>query len=78
MAWTYSDYVNLSGASKLAQLRLHIIEVSNKIRPNVAGDGVSRSTGAIQPYLNGLKIEEKGLAASVNRSRFTRTRVRGF
>lgn len=63
-AWTYSDWVTYDdGSAKLAQLRLHIQEVSDKLsNPNYATDGLSVSQQNLPAYLDGLKADETRLA----------------
>lgn len=67
MAWTYSTWRSLpetttaQAAAKLAQLSLHIVEVSDAITADVSSGGKSRSSGSLTEYLGRLEAEEKRL-----------------
>lgn len=85
MAWTYSDYITLGPTSAgLTRLRLHIQEVTDKISLEIAADGKSKSSHALQQYLDGLlkkeaQIEKRtGLAsARVSQIRLKDENARG-
>lgn len=82
MAWTYSDYVTYDyGATRLSRFRSHIQEVSDKISAEMSAGGRSRSTNALQSYLNSLLAREEqevssNKAAAGTRTVFTRARPR--
>ena len=60
MAWTYSDWVTLDnvGNARLARLRLHIQEVSDRITEELSSSGRSISSASLTQYLKDLKSEE--------------------
>ena len=63
MAYTYHDWMTqTTDALRLTRLRQHIAEVSALVQPDVAAQGSSRSTGALQPYLADLYKQEERLA----------------
>lgn len=69
MAWTYSDWPTLStAAARLTRLNLHIQEVSDRVAEEVAGDGKSMSSNAIQNYLDTLMPQRKDLEKRVERA----------
>jgi len=53
-----------NNAAQLEALRNHIAEVSAAMGPNVAADGVSRSVGSLQTYLDRLMKQEDALDPS--------------
>ena len=68
MAWTYSHWVTISTqATRVATLRAHIDEVSQRVGQEVTSDGKSVSSTAMQKYLDSLMkrldLEEKKLSA---------------
>lgn len=84
-SWTYSDWntAYASGtAARLAQLNLHIKEVSDKISTgSFTSEKKSHDFGYLQQYLselNGFRKEEEALSGvssgSQNRVSFTRMR----
>lgn len=67
MAWTYSDWITLDEGStaRLAQLRLHIKEVSDKISGgSYTTEGKSHDFDSVQKYLDRLLALEKDEAAA--------------
>lgn len=67
MAWVYNDYVSLSDATaRLAQLRLHIQEVSATVGLTVASDGTSVDSRVTKDYLSDLKAEERRLVSAAD------------
>jgi hypothetical protein len=52
--WQYADYVTMTGRARYDRLSLHIQEVSQRIGPDTSGRSHSRSTGALEPYLDRL------------------------
>lgn len=77
MAWTYSDYVTLSGTARLTRLQLHIQEVSDCITENVQVTGRGVDTNPLNTYLKALKDEEiklggQSIARGDRRSRVNR------
>lgn len=68
MAWAYSNWVTISTqATRVATLRAHIDEVSQRVGQEVTSDGKSVSSTAMQKYLDSLMkrldLEEKKLSA---------------
>ena len=82
MAWTYSDYQSMSGAARLAQLRLHIQEVSANLSEYESLQGYGRQAGrdqgSINKYLETLNKEKDalekqlGTGQAANRRTYTR------
>ena len=67
MAWTYSDWITQTDdGARLTRLRLHIQEVSNKIRREVGAGDMSQSSRAVREYLDSLHKREEALASVVN------------
>lgn len=57
--WTYSDWITQPyGATRLSRLRLHIQEVSEKVSEEMAADGQSSSSNAVEKYLESLRKTE--------------------
>lgn len=56
MAWTYSDWVTLTGTARVTRLRQHVREVSDSIGREVSADGKSVSSNATQAYLDKLMV----------------------
>jgi len=54
MAWTYSDWITLTGSSRLARLKLHIQEVADRISERRSFEGMFTDTGDIRQYYEGL------------------------
>ncbi|MFN4838746.1 MAG: hypothetical protein ACK5MB_00065 [Phycisphaerales bacterium] len=66
MMWQYADWRGYSSdAERLARLRLHIVEVTQKIGPDVSGGNMSVASGSLTSLLNMLIEEERMLAAVV-------------
>lgn len=68
MTWTYSDwrsYPDSNPSAKLAQLRLHIQEVSDAITADVSKHGSSRSSSSLTTYFDRLEEQEKKWAEIV-------------
>lgn len=62
--WSYADYITYEdAAARLARLRLHIQEVSQKVGASTAAAGTSVDRTTNLQYLQVLKSEEKDLAA---------------
>jgi hypothetical protein len=62
MAWVYSDWITSTyppGAARLAQLRLHIKEVSDALEKEKSVDGQNFSTRQYGAYLELLLKLEK-------------------
>lgn len=60
--WTYSGWITQTSlATRLTQLRAHIAEVTEKMRPEISGDGKATSSSALQDYLDTLLAKEKEL-----------------
>ena len=79
MAWQYSDWVTVTTASsRLAQLRLHIQEVSNALTAGYQSDGTSYNPSHLRQYLQDLHKMETPLANSASGNRVARTRQRGM
>lgn len=74
MAWTYSDYVTMSGRARLARLQLHIQEVSDKITENYSIQGRSKQVDPLQKYLENLMSQEDQLGGAGPRAE-SRSRV---
>ena len=68
MAWTYSDYVTMSGRARLARLQLHIQEVSDKITENYQIAGRSKDVNPLEKYLEKLQTQEDQLGGAGPRS----------
>jgi hypothetical protein len=65
-AWQYADWRSMSSdAERLARLRLHIEEVTQKMGPDVSGGGMSVSSGNLDGMLQRLEDEERSLASAV-------------
>jgi hypothetical protein len=79
-SWTYSDWVTFEtgSATRISRLRLHIQEVSNKIKSgSYAVEGKSHDLGIVESYLKELMRSEAREAAasgitSGNRAGWTR------
>lgn len=55
MAWSYSDWLTESyGSTRLSKLRSHIQEVSDALSAELTAGAQSRSTHAVQRYLDTL------------------------
>lgn len=66
MTWAYDDYITLDGEARRDRLRLHIREVSQAVtNPDISGDGKAINYGAVQQYLQNLKVEERELSSSL-------------
>lgn len=65
MAWTYSDWITLTGQNRLTRLRLHIQEVSDAMTPATTTNGEIYNPQLLQPYLDGLIKREQDLAAAI-------------
>lgn len=63
--WTYDDYITLDGAARLTRLRLHIQEVSQRIRNSTSADGKSSDSHTLETYWEKLREEEKELSGAV-------------
>jgi len=69
MAWTYSNWTSQStSAARLTRLRLHVTEVSDKVGQELAADGKSVGSSALQAYLGALltrmdKLEGRSASA---------------
>ena len=64
--WDYDDYITLTDQSaKLTRLRLHIQEVSARIRNSTSADGKSSDSHTLMEYLKVLKAEESSLSSSL-------------
>lgn len=62
MAWTYSDWTSQTTATaRLTRLRLHMTEVADKISNERSGDGVSRGSGSLTQYYDGLRSQAERL-----------------
>jgi hypothetical protein len=62
MAWTYHTWVTVTAvAARLTALRSHIAEVTAKVDLEISGDGKSKSSSALQNYLDTLLKKEKEL-----------------
>ena len=61
MAWTYSDYITMTGSAKLTELRLHIKEVSDAIqgKQTMNTDGRNMSKFDLTKYLQETLIPEE-------------------
>lgn len=68
MAWTYSDWVTLSGTTRLSRLQLHIQEVSNKLTENYSIAGRSKQVDPLQKYLETLQARESQLGGNAPRA----------
>lgn len=80
MAWTYHDYEEqTSDALRLARLRQHISEVSQKIQANYSAGGDARANDPLERYLHNTvhprRRELERTVAAVSAG-FTRGRVR--
>jgi len=64
MAWTYSDYVTMSGTARRTRLALHIQEVSDRISENRSFEGMSTNTSPLNEYLKQLLAEHKRLGGT--------------
>jgi hypothetical protein len=73
MAWTYSDWVTYAdGSAKLARLRLHVQEVSDKLsNPDYSTEGLSVSRSQLPGYLSTIKSDLASLESRVGASRVT-------
>lgn len=70
MAWTYSAWPQQStAAARLAMLRQHITEVTDKLTQEVSSDGHSRSSSTLQAHLDRLYDQEDKLAAAAGEPR---------
>lgn len=63
MAWTYSDWITLTGASRLTRLRQHIQEVSDAMTATTISNGETYNPAHLQSYLDRLTGKEAALAA---------------
>ena len=61
MAWTYSDYITMSGTTRRARLALHIQEVSDRVSESRSFEGMSTNTSPLNEYLKQLMAEYKRL-----------------
>lgn len=62
MAYTYGDYESQStDALRLARLRLHIAEVTQKISAATSGDGMSRDPSSLVTYMEQLQTRRREL-----------------
>lgn len=68
MAWDYSDWVTLSGTTRLTRLQLHIQEVSNKLTENYSIAGRSKQVDPLQKYLDSLYERENQLGGNAARA----------
>lgn len=69
MSWTYSDWRSQSTkALRLARLRLHMTEVSDKIDNEVSGHGFTEGSGSVTQYLDKLQVQCDRLEASIGES----------
>ncbi len=76
MAWTYSDYLTLTGTARLTRLRLHVKEVADRIsdwQSQAVGGELSGSRFQVQDYLQSLKSELVTLEASLGVAPAART-----
>lgn len=75
--YTYADWVTQTSVdARLTRLRLHIVEVTEKLNIEIAADGKSRSSNAIQQYLDRLLSKETELESRSGRISTGVTRVR--
>ena len=76
MAWTYSNWTQQTDAeTRLAYLRLHMTEVSDKIDKELTVAGHMSSSRSLQEYYNSLIKAEGKLAAAATSSNAGRARV---
>lgn len=61
MAWTYSDWITLSGSAQRSQLALHIQEVADRVSESRSKEGFSTNTQPVLDYLKHLQSELKRL-----------------
>lgn len=54
MAWNYSNWVTMQGASRVSQLSLHIQEVSDRITENYSIAGRSKGVDPLNAYIGKL------------------------
>lgn len=65
MAWTYHDFEESSGATRISRLKQHISEVRAVINgPDVSADGKARNLATLQQYLKDLTIRLDQLEGS--------------
>lgn len=77
--WTYASWITVSDSTtRLAQLRLHIQEVTQKIHSAGGVDGTNLNPTNLNEYLSGLMAREQELGRQVGGRTGSRGRVRGF
>lgn len=64
MAWTYSDWITLSGSAQRARLALHLQEVADRVSESRSKEGFSTNTQPILDYLKHLQAEHRRLGGS--------------
>lgn len=65
MSWTYSNWRSqTTPAAQLAQLKLHIQEVTDAISADISADGKSRSSGSLTTLLAALEKRFDQLVAA--------------
>ncbi|MEM8757515.1 MAG: hypothetical protein AAGF47_07015 [Planctomycetota bacterium] len=70
MAWTYSDWVTIkSRADRLARLRLHVQEISEKIDIDYEADGFKRLASPVRLYYDRMMKEVERLERVGGRGR---------
>lgn len=66
MAWTYSDWITLTGSARLTRLRSHIKEVTDALENDgVADDGTSYNPTRLGALLTTLLQREQDIAGAL-------------
>lgn len=77
MAWTYSDWITLTGSSRLTRLRLYIQELSDALTAATTSNGESYNPQLLQSEIARLSGIERDLASELGAGAFFVATKRG-